>query len=248
MVNTVIFLTSTTEIIWPVPLDWNNLSNSIEIIGDGEQGSAGQYGNGGSYSKITNVTLRSSLIYCKPSTTWDNSLFEFETSYFGRSTFSGSISGSTLTVSSFISGTPISIGMYVKGASSGTVITGYGSGSGGAGTYTINNSQIVGSVTDCYFCTNVHGSTKVSGGTPIGMLGGAAANYGALSWTSNPGGVVAIPGAGGVENPYNVPSINGESYGGGGTYATSDYVDGAGGSGIIIITYSPISSNMFFMF
>ena len=58
------------------------------------------------------------------------------------STFTGSMSGTTLTVTALLSGAPIIVGMYVDGSSvtDGTYITAFGTGTGGAGTYTINQS------------------------------------------------------------------------------------------------------------
>jgi hypothetical protein len=61
-----------------------------------------------------------------------------------------SISGTTLTVGGTITGDPWAVGMTVEtatgsGVASGTVITGLGTGTGGAGTYTVNNSQTVAS-------------------------------------------------------------------------------------------------------
>ena len=63
------------------------------------------------------------------------------------SSFTGSISGTTLTVSAVASGT-ITVGQAISGVgvTSGTVITALGSGSGGTGTYTVSQSQTVGSV------------------------------------------------------------------------------------------------------
>jgi hypothetical protein len=63
-----------------------------------------------------------------------------------NATFTGSISGTTLTVTAITSGT-ISAGqaLFGIGVASETVITALGSGSGGVGTYTINNSQTVAS-------------------------------------------------------------------------------------------------------
>lgn len=57
-------------------------------------------------------------------------------------TFTGSMSGTTLTVTALGQGAPIIIGMYVDGSSvtDGTYITGFGTGSGGLGTYTINQA------------------------------------------------------------------------------------------------------------
>jgi hypothetical protein len=56
--------------------------------------------------------------------------------------FTGSMSGTTLTVTAMLSGDPIQVGMFVDGGSvtNGTYITAFGTGSGGAGTYTINQS------------------------------------------------------------------------------------------------------------
>lgn len=58
------------------------------------------------------------------------------------STFTGSMSSTTLTVTAMLSGDPIQVGMYVDGGSvtNGTYITAFGTGSGGTGTYTISQS------------------------------------------------------------------------------------------------------------
>jgi hypothetical protein len=52
------------------------------------------------------------------------------------------MSGTTLTVTAMLSGSPIVVGMYVDGSSvtDGTYITAMGTGAGGTGTYTINQS------------------------------------------------------------------------------------------------------------
>ena len=56
--------------------------------------------------------------------------------------FTGSMSSTTLTVTAMLSGDPITVGMFVDGGSvtNGTYITAFGTGSGGTGTYTINQS------------------------------------------------------------------------------------------------------------
>ncbi|CAB5218002.1 hypothetical protein UFOVP205_47 [uncultured Caudovirales phage] len=60
----------------------------------------------------------------------------------------GSISATTLTVTAVTSGT-LALGMTIQGAgvTANTIITAYGTGSGGAGTYTVNNSQTIASRT-----------------------------------------------------------------------------------------------------
>ncbi len=73
--------------------------------------------------------------------------------YFARNvmptaTFTGSISGTTLTVASGLTGT-LYVGQPVDDATGtikfGTIITAFGTGTGGTGTYTVNISQTVGS-------------------------------------------------------------------------------------------------------
>lgn len=68
-----------------------------------------------------------------------------------KSTFNGtaSISGTTLSVTAVASGA-IQIGQVIgasSGVTAGTVVTGFGTGTGGVGTYTVNNSQTVASKT-----------------------------------------------------------------------------------------------------
>jgi hypothetical protein len=64
-------------------------------------------------------------------------------------TFTGSMSSTTLTVTALLQGAPITIGMYVDGSNvtDGTYITGFGTGTGGTGTYTINQSVSASSTT-----------------------------------------------------------------------------------------------------
>jgi len=63
-------------------------------------------------------------------------------------TFTGSISGTTLTVTSVLSGT-IAVGQAIfgQGMDQNTVITALGTGTGGTGTYTVSDSQTVASTT-----------------------------------------------------------------------------------------------------
>ena len=63
--------------------------------------------------------------------------------------FTGSMSSTTLTVTALLQGAPIVVGMYVDGSSvtDGTYITAFGTGTGGTGTYTINQSVTASSTT-----------------------------------------------------------------------------------------------------
>jgi hypothetical protein len=65
------------------------------------------------------------------------------------SVFTGSMSGTTLTVTAMLSGDPLVVGQYIDGSSvtNGTYITAFGTATGGAGTYTINQSVSASSTT-----------------------------------------------------------------------------------------------------
>jgi len=88
------------------------------------------------------------------------------------STFTGSMATTTLTVTALLSGNPIVVGMYVDGSSvtDGTYITAFGTGSGGTGTYTINQSVTASSTT-----MTAHGNAPFENPSPmdlgIGPLG-----------------------------------------------------------------------------
>lgn len=64
-------------------------------------------------------------------------------------TFTGSMSGTTLTVTAMLTGSPITVGVFVDGTSvtDGTYITAMVTGTGGTGTYTINQSVTASSTT-----------------------------------------------------------------------------------------------------
>lgn len=59
--------------------------------------------------------------------------------------FYGSISGTTLTITAQLSGDPLVLGQYIGSSTitAGTYITAFGTGTGGAGTYTVSASQTV---------------------------------------------------------------------------------------------------------
>jgi hypothetical protein len=61
----------------------------------------------------------------------------------GGAAFGGSISGTTLTVINCLGLVQIGAAVSGAGVTAGTVITGFGTGSGGNGTYTVNHSQTV---------------------------------------------------------------------------------------------------------
>jgi hypothetical protein len=81
-------------------------------------------------------------------------------------TFTGSMSGTTLTVTVLGQGAPIAVGMYVDGSSvtDGTYITAYGTGTGGTGTYTINQS-----VTASSTAMTAHGNIAFDDPSPMDL-------------------------------------------------------------------------------
>jgi hypothetical protein len=85
----------------------------------------------------------------------------------------GGVSSSTLNVTALGFGAPIALGMYVDGTSvtDGTYITGYGTGTGGLGTYTLNQAINVASTT----ALTLHGNIPFENPAPmdlgIGPLG-----------------------------------------------------------------------------
>lgn len=64
-------------------------------------------------------------------------------------TVTGSIATTTLTVTAVLNGVPLQVGMQINGTgvTAGTYITALGTGTGGTGTYTVNNSQTASSTT-----------------------------------------------------------------------------------------------------
>ena len=86
---------------------------------------------------------------------------------------SGGVSSSTLTVTAVGFGAPITVGMYVDGTSvaDGTYITAFGTGTGGAGTYTLNQAINVANTT----ALTLHGNIPFENPAPmdlgIGPLG-----------------------------------------------------------------------------
>jgi hypothetical protein len=118
-------------------------------------------------------------------------------------TFTGSMSGTTLTVTALGFGAPIVVGMYVDGTSvtDGTYITAFGTGAGGTGTYTINQSVTASSTT-----MTAHGNIAFDNPSPmdlgVGPLGriyvwdvvpqAAVTNNIALSQTAAAAGAVTL--------------------------------------------------------
>ena len=142
------------------------------------------------------------------------------------STFTGNISGTTLTVSSVTTGT-LYIGSIVTGTgiTSGTKITAFGTGSGGVGTYTVNNSQTIASQTMggtpvAYTVSSVNTTTRqitftstvgVSAGSAIYNLRPAGSSYRVFSRYEDDLTAVSsyTPTTWEFQSGYELPFING---------------------------------------
>ena len=85
----------------------------------------------------------------------------------------GGVSSSTLNITVVGSGNPIVIGMYVDGTSvtDGTYITGYGTGTGGLGTYTLNQAINVASTTALTMHSNLPLDNPAPMDLGVGPLG-----------------------------------------------------------------------------
>jgi hypothetical protein len=79
----------------------------------------------------------------------------------------GGASSSTLTVTAVGFGAPITVGMYVDGTSvtDGTYITGFGTGTGGAGTYTLNQAINIANTT----ALTLHGNIPFDNPAPMDL-------------------------------------------------------------------------------
>jgi hypothetical protein len=86
--------------------------------------------------------------------------------------FTGSMSSTTLTVTALLSGSPLVVGSYVDGSSvtDGTYITAFVTGTGGTGTYTINQS-VSASSTTMYAHSNVPFENPAPMDVGVGPLG-----------------------------------------------------------------------------
>ena len=117
-------------------------------------------------------------------------------------TFTASISGTTLTVASFNQGT-LYIGAVIAGAgvTAGTTITGFGTGTGGAGTYTVSASQTVGSIVMTTQTAAKAGTFIVPNGVySIAATACGGSGGGGFSWLEN-NQVNGGGGGGGGSNP-----------------------------------------------
>lgn len=123
-----------------------------------------------------NFTVNGNLIVTGSQTDTGNFLAAGVLGAYIAASFTGGISngsggaGTILNVSSVTSGT-IFIGQRVTGSgvTAGTIVTGFGTGSGGAGTYTVNTSQLVGAGSSLTGSAGAVATTPASGDNSVNI-------------------------------------------------------------------------------
>ena len=159
----------------------------------------------------------------------------------------GSISGTVLTVTAVASGT-LAVGQTIfgTGVTGDTVITALGTGSGGVGTYNINNSQTVSS--GPISALGIYRDTALTGGSGAGATGNITVTNGRVTAVS-----VVDPGVGYAVGDSLTAALTGSSNGiattsaitGGSDYTNGTYTDVAltGGTGTGARATITVSSN-----
>ena len=142
-------------------------------------------------------------------------------SYTGGISNGSGVAGTVLNVTAVASGT-IFIGQRVTGTgvTSGTLVTGFGTGSGGAGTYTVNTSQLVGAGTTLTGAASAIATTPAPGDNSVNVATTAfvqnvAGNLGTMS-TQNANAVAITGGTwttGGSINSISVTTIGSNATG-----------------------------------
>lgn len=98
LTHTVFLLNTAGGLSWPVPANWNDAENTIELLGGGGAGSsgpgtwAGSGGGGGAYSRVQNVDLTpSALVPFKVGPGGNSGTPDGGDSWFGHASFGSSI-------------------------------------------------------------------------------------------------------------------------------------------------------------
>jgi len=242
------YLTSGSQ--WTVPSDWNSSNNTIEVIGGGGSGDSepGQSteersaGGGGAYSKTVDLSLMpgSSITYQVGS--GGASVTNSNGNAGGDTLFNGSGTTCDATQTNEV---------CAEGGGGGTKSAG---GSGGAASSGVGSTKYSGGTG--YLCPGTTGyggaggaaGPHGAGGNGTSSAGGSADNatlagpasqdssgYSGTEWDASHGagtGAFLITGS---------KTENGGAYGGGGAQNASSWRSGAGGQGLIVITYSPIA-------
>ena len=121
---------------------------SVLVYCDGVNFYSGITGSSGNFSVSGNLNIAGSTTSTGTLTATNNfAAGGANLQVYPTAAFTASISGTTLTVTAVASGT-LFVGQYITGSgvTANTKITALGTGAGGTGTYTVNNSQSIGSI------------------------------------------------------------------------------------------------------
>lgn len=258
---TVIYVT-TTNASWPVPVDWNSSSNTIECLGGGGGGTRAGGGAGGGYARAVNVTLTpggtaNATVGAAGSGASSGTGGTGGTTSFGSacsatggtggidgtSTGAGGTGGTGVTGSTLRSGGnggnygPAQVGVWYWAGGGGGGAAGFsGNGSAGAAGNGAGSGGAGGAGNG-----GAAGGSAGSPGSPgtNGGTGTSGTNFGSPYGSGGGGG----GGGGGTWGSGNAghggfPGTYGAG-GGGGGQGIADGVGRSGAQGIIVITYTP---------
>lgn len=144
--------------------DANNESGTGTGFYSAQTGSAGNFTVNGALSVTGNQTSSGNFLAAGVLGAY------IAASYTGGISNGSGGAGTILNVSAVASGT-IFIGQRVTGSgvTAGTIVTGFGTGSGGAGTYTVNTSQLVGAGTSLTGAASAVATTPASGDNSVNI-------------------------------------------------------------------------------
>ena len=231
---TVIFLTTTGANTWSVPSDWNSSANSIEIVGGGASA-----GGGGGYAKATNVSLTPGgtvgyqISPGGATTTGGSGGISAGDTYFCNSTSNCASIGDTAVKVGAKGGLTASNGgaasSAIGGAGGGMLnpggpyaYSGGASNGGGGGAAGPNGNGVNSSGTSGGSGDNGYGSAGAAPGIAVAV---------GTEWDSTHG-------SGGGSGGQNGVTKAGGLYGGG-SAGSGLSTTGAGGQGLIVISYTP---------
>lgn len=231
-----IYLTNTAATTWTVPSDWNNASNTIEVIGGGAGSGpavAGVGGGGGAYSKAVNVSLTpGATVNIAVGAGGATSTPGGDTYLCNSTSNCADITGSAVVVGA-------KGGFSTSSCCSGTTNPG-GAAASGVGSTKYSGGDATGAAGCCDSAAgggaagpNGNGGSGAIAGGSLNVGGGGGAGGGGTNGTSGAGGFGAGgTGSGGSGNGGNGGGLNTSGAdGGAGTEWNPVYGSGGGGGG-----------------
>lgn len=186
---------SGTYLLSPSPFTTISGSSSVTVVSASYIPLTGDFVIFSGATAVNNVTLNG----------------EYETTVLSTVTTTGSISGTTLTVTAFSGGT-LAVGHVLTGTgvTGGTKITAFGTGTGGTGTYTVSASQTVASTT--ITATPVASSYQVTATTVANASGSGGGSVVYASYILHIGSAISTSAAGWSANSWSSGNWGGLGY------------------------------------